>query len=133
MSDAFWHSEDLLEETVHGDASAIDPSQPGFSSLLPLLQDELRGNSRPGVLAAYHAGLSEHLAQARATFEALPMTDEVRAEALPALQVTLIMFHQMDQVLALVAEHLETTETEPLEAATEQLQALHAVMLKLAS
>lgn len=133
MSDAFWHSEDLVEETVNSDTSAIDPARPGFSSLLPLLREELKGRSQPGVLAAYHAGLSAQLAHTRTLLDTLPMSDELRTQAAPALQATADMFNRMDEVLALIADHLETASTETLEAATQRLSDLHTVMLSLAS
>lgn len=133
MSDAFWHSEDLVEETVISDASAIDPSQPGFASLLPLLQAELKGVAPVGALAAYHDGLTAQLAQTRATLDALPLSEELRAQAAPALEMTRTMFAHMDEVLGLVAQYLETASPEALDIAAARLREIHNTLVLLAS
>lgn len=125
MSDAFWHSEDLLEEAVTSDVDAIDPAQPGFASLLPLLRSMRGGNGNAAILAAYHGGLSEQVAQSRAQLASLVVPETIQEPARHAMAAMETILDRMDEVLACVDGYLDSEDEKLLEDAITYLTEVH--------
>lgn len=132
MTDQFQLSSDYLSESLadstNFENAPVDTANPGFASLLTVLQRARAGQIELPTLEAYFNGLANHLEDVRQRMESVPIPEGFEEQAEQAFAATYVILDQMQGTLDCLGEYLYNRDEALLDEAIALLGGIHQQM-----